>query len=199
MGRLAELDETTRVLDYGCGKLRYTIPLARRVATVCAVDSEYQLARSQAIGGQTTTVREYASHLSNVVVMTPEECLSSSIVCDYVLCANVLSAIPDLDARTEVLAAAAGRLSSHGRGLVCTQYRHSSFAEYANCDRARRYADGYLIRDKSHGTSASFYGMIDRPSLVAHVERAGLRVTRSYVHDKSAYVEFRTKEPAESG
>lgn len=40
------------VLDYGCGKLRYTIPLSKQVKKVVAIDSLEQLSKRQIINGK---------------------------------------------------------------------------------------------------------------------------------------------------
>lgn len=36
-------------MDYGCGKLRYSIPLANRVETVVGIDSKFQWGKKQII------------------------------------------------------------------------------------------------------------------------------------------------------
>ena len=47
-------------LDYGCGNLRYTVPLAERVRSVYAVDSEYQVRRVQKLGDSYSDLCLYA-------------------------------------------------------------------------------------------------------------------------------------------
>jgi SAM-dependent methyltransferase len=185
------LDHDGRILDYGCGKLRYTIPLAGRTRQVVGVDSAVQLDRAQVVGGCETTVRRYvAEHLENVTVVGQDEPRwRDGPGFDAALCANVLSAIPDRAVRVGVLRDIGASLGPDGRLLACTQYRHSSFAGYAESDRARRYGDGWLIVDARNPAFAHFYGLIDKESLVAHCADAGLRVVRAWVNGKSAYVE----------
>src|SRR2546427_92673 len=73
---IRELPQSASVLDFGCGKLRYTIPLADRVRHVTAVDSAVQLCRQQLLNGVRTNIKEYArSYLANaraVAVADPQ-------------------------------------------------------------------------------------------------------------------------------
>jgi hypothetical protein len=47
LGWIAGLPAGLVILDYGCGKLRYAGPLAKRARAVMAVDSHVQVSRLQ--------------------------------------------------------------------------------------------------------------------------------------------------------
>ncbi|WP_067588049.1 hypothetical protein [Endozoicomonas ascidiicola] len=54
-------DSKANILDYGCGKLRYSDILIKLSDNITFVDSEIQLSREQVVRGVKTTVREYIS------------------------------------------------------------------------------------------------------------------------------------------
>lgn len=190
ISRLAAFPEHWKVLDYGCGRLRYSIPLAERVAAVVAVDSSRQLSRRQRVAGQWTTLAEHAERLRHLRLLDTDTFASSrESDFDAALCINVLSAVPGRAQRLLMLGEIGKRVRPGGLILVSTQYRDHSFSSYSQNPRASQFEDGWLIRHPSSPGRASYYGLIDRPSLELHCEEAGLAVVRSYVHDKSAYVE----------
>ena len=99
---ITQLPTVVSALDYGCGKFRYTIPLSKRVRSVCAVDSACQINRTQMVRNVRTTLVDYArEHLKNVKVFD----VSSGAWCrkkyDSIICANVLSVIPSRSADSD--------------------------------------------------------------------------------------------------
>lgn len=172
-------------LDFGCGKLRYTIPLAKRLRTVFAIDSSYQIFRSQTVNGRHTSVEEYAkTHLPNVYVC-PVESERWRRAFDVILCANVLSTIPERKVRQRVLRCLARRLKAKGILLVCVQFRNSHFLGWKHNSRARQYKDGWLVKN-ARGTS--FYGIIPPRNLIRFCKEANLNVISGGSHGESAFV-----------
>jgi hypothetical protein len=102
---LAFLKRYKRVVhaaDYGCGKLRYAGALSAMADSVTLVDSPEQLDRQQVIDGEHTTVRQLAEQrwpTARIETVSQFQVRSKPRF-DFVLCANVLSAIPTRSART---------------------------------------------------------------------------------------------------
>jgi 2-polyprenyl-3-methyl-5-hydroxy-6-metoxy-1,4-benzoquinol methylase len=178
-------DGATR-LDLGCGKLRYTIPLSRPGKRVVAVDSEVQLSRIQIIAGQRCSIRKYAAlNLPNVEIYSTQQTQWRRAQYDYILCSNVLSAIPCYRVRKQLLTEVRGLLKPNGVLLVTTQHRNSYFKLWLRDPRAESYLDGFLVSLR-HG--ASFYGLIPPKTLKRLSARCGLRVIEAGSIGETAYV-----------
>lgn len=174
------------VLDYGCGKFRYTIPLARRVSSVYAVDSMCQIEREQMIAGVRTTLRNYAKrHAKNVCVCDVESDKWRRRRYGVILCANVLSAIPIRKQRQYVLKQLNTVLRQSGQLLVTTQYRNTHFNSYERSPDVRRYLDGWLGKSRQGNF---FYGVIPPHELERLCVRAGFNVLKSGSKGETAYV-----------
>lgn len=81
------------VLDYGCGKFRYTIPLSIQVKKVVAIDSLEQLSKRQIIAGRAMTLLEYQNNKVSICTIDSGKWRDTKY--DAVICTNVLSAIPN--------------------------------------------------------------------------------------------------------
>lgn len=182
---LADNVRVTRVLDYGCGKLRYAGHLARHARSLTLVDSREQLERVQKLGARRLTVRSYARRWPNARALTVDEFLRDHREYDFALCANVLSAIPSAPERTTVVRRIRKRLRRGGRALFVTQFRNSYFTEMADSDRAVPCGDGWLL-DSRRGSF--YYGRIPPDLLSRRVTAAGLRILEAWTNDGSAYV-----------
>ncbi len=183
---ISSLEPRHTALDLGCGKLRYTVPLAQRLRFVTAVDSEVQLNRSQMLFGTRCSVREYVrNHLPNVRVFELEDNIWKRNRYNVVLCANVVSAIPFLKIRRELLNAAFNCLKAGGQFLVTTQYRNSHFTNWGEDARAERFYDGFLVQS-DRGTS--FYGLINSARLSRLCKSAGFAVLEAGHANELAYV-----------
>jgi 2-polyprenyl-3-methyl-5-hydroxy-6-metoxy-1,4-benzoquinol methylase len=170
---IRQLPTSASGLDIGCGKLRYTVPPAKRISSVAAVDSGIQLERQQAIFGRVCSVRQYVSKtLRNVTVYSVEDPVWRRKRYDIVLCSNVLSAIPCLRTRKRIVKAAYTCLRPKGTLLLTTQYRSSHFAAWRSAHNATRYLDGFLVQGK-RGTS--FYGLLDAEALTRLCRSCGFR------------------------
>jgi len=173
-------------LDIGCGKLRYTIPLSKRIAKVTAVDSSVQLDRLQIVSGRLRSVRLYASEsLRNVKIHSLEDSTWRRRRYQVVLCTNVLSAIPCTKTRQRLVRDAFSCLAPDGKLLITTQYRNSHFSGWKTDPKAIPYLDGFLVTGK-RGTS--FYGLLDAAALTSLCLRCGFRVAQSGHVKELAYV-----------
>ena len=180
------LPRNCRVVDIGCGKLRYTIPLCKRVVCVTAVDSAIQLTRVQTLRGKHVCVVDYIKrYLQNVRLCTLEHGAWVNWAHDVALCTNVLSAIPNLRSRRKLLSDARASLRIGGKILITTQFRNSHFKAWANNPNAEKYLDGYLVRS-NRGTS--FYGLIGPNRLRQLCLREGFAVEEYGTRGEIAFV-----------
>lgn len=183
---IANLECGYRGLDLGCGKLRYTVPLSRRISSVVAVDSQIQVDRVQTLFGAKSSVRRYATeNLPNVRVHSLNERCWRRSSYDVVLCSNVVSAIPSRKARYQLIACARESLNRRGVVMLTTQFRNSYFKKWASNPRAIRHCDGFLVRG---GRGTSFYAMLDSDALVKICLRAGLSIIDSGHAKELAFV-----------
>jgi len=167
------------VLDMGCGKLRHTIPLSKRVAHVTAVDSKEQVYRKQVIAGKKSiSIYEYADrYLPNVTIATIGNTRWKRSRFDFVLIAHVLSAIPDIIARINVLRDGANVLKRRtGHMLIVTNFSNTRFRAWEKASRATAYLDGWIIENKK---GVSFFGLISVHELIRYCLEIGLRIIQS--------------------
>lgn len=172
------------VLDYGCGKLRYTIPLSKQVKYVVAIDSVEQLSKRQIVSGRMTTLLDYSEENITILSIDSEEW--RRLKYDTILCTNVLSAIPNHEDRIKILKNAKSVLKDTGVVFLSTQYRNSYFKTYNKRDDIRQYNDGWLIpRSKN---KFCFYAPLTAKALSDLCEEAGLLIKKIYKHDGSCYI-----------
>ena len=181
---ILDLPECYTVLDYGCGKLRYSIPLAKRVREVVAVDSVVQLDKKQLIDGEYTSVREYK--LDNLAVYDLDADEWKCKKYDAVLCINVFSAVPSLEERKRIVENAYSVLEPDGFFLIVVQYRNSYFSQYKSRPNAINYYDGWLIKRK--GNKYSFYGMPSEKAVIALCSEVGFKSFSVTRNDGSYYI-----------
>lgn len=174
------------ILDYGCGRLRYAVVLRRRARSLTLVDSREQLTRRQVIHrGRTCIGRLVRGWATPTRVLDVEDFQRDERLYDFILCANVLSAIPSRSVRGGVLRLLESRLRYGGHCLLVTQYQNSYFRCVQDSVRAVRHLDGWILKSR-RGTF--FYGLITPRALARLAVGAGHRVARSWQHDGSAFV-----------
>lgn len=173
-------------LDYGCGKLRYSRALASKCRILTLVDSEVQLSREQQLGRTRTTVRTYAQrHWSKSRVLNVDEFWRERQTYDFVLCANVLSTIPDRRIRSKVLVKIASVLGGAGRCLFVAQYQNSYFKEVASSPSAVPHLEGWILKTRR---GAFFFGVLNRERLVYLLVKHGFAIEKAWTDGQSAYV-----------
>ncbi len=173
-------------LDLGCGKLRYTVPLAKRLACVTAVDSSIQVERKQFLFGKRCSVREYASgRLPNVAIYCVNQRSWRRRRYKFILCSNVLSAVPCHKTRKAILCLAFSCLAREGKLLLTTQYRNSHFDKWKHEAHASRYMDGFVVKRRGRAT---FYGMLDATALSLLCKKSGFTIVDKGHVKELAYV-----------
>ena len=183
---LRKMKPMRAALDYGCGKLRYSDAVARKCRNFALVDSEVQLDRLQKLGRNKTSVRKYArKRWPRCRILTVEQFHRDRRKYDFVLCANVLSAIPDETVRSKTLTRLASALRGKGRCLFVAQYQNSYFKKVAASPLAIPHLDGWVLRTKR---GSFYYGLLDRQRLTELVAEHGFRIQEAWAESQSAYV-----------
>jgi len=184
--QIALVSSDALVLDYGCGKFRYTIPLSRMVRSVFAVDSRHQIDREQRIAGKQTTLGEYAKkNLKNVFVCDVRSTAWRRKEFDFILCSNVLSTIPHKVDRLNVLRKLRAVLKDGGRVLVSTQYRNTHFNQWKSNPNAIRVRDGWFVTGRR---GPSFYAIIPPKKLARLCREAGFSSSHVGSSGETAFV-----------
>lgn len=181
---ISNLPSHYEVLDYGCGKLRYSIPLSYQTSNVIAIDSTHQIEKKQIIEDRVIAPKEYATNKLKVYDIN-----SKSWKCkkyDIVFCTNVLSAIPDDEERLKILDNSKYVLKSSGYIYIVVQYRNSYFDFYQSRKSAIKYNDGWLIKRK--GNKYAFYGIVTSEKIIKLCNKAGFNNYEVAKHDGSCYI-----------
>lgn len=178
------LNKDVVALDYGCGKLRYTIHLSKKVKMVYSIDSKEQINRTQLINDMKTTVKEYSEKMDNVNVFALDNYEWKEVRYDFILCCNVLSAIPIYNERIKIFNNIKETLNNNGIALISTQYNNSYFNTYKIRKDCYKYYDGWIIGEKKY----AFYGIVTLEKLSYYARRVGLKIKSAYRKDGSAYL-----------
>jgi hypothetical protein len=194
---LRKMPEVHSALDYGCGKLRYSGIIARKCKALTLVDSEVQLSREQQLGRTRTSVRDLAlQYWPKCRALSLEQFSRDKRKYDFILCANVLSAIPDKRIRSESLRRILSSLKRTGNCLFVAQYRSSYFKEVdaAGCVP---HLDGWILKTEQ---GAYYFGVFTLKKLSELVLRHGFSATKGWTKGESAYLlATRRREPYELG
>jgi SAM-dependent methyltransferase len=182
---LADLPHVSASVDFGCGKLRYCNAISETTDILAIVDSEIQLSRIQILKGVRSTIREVVRRSNRIQVYNDLEFANLNRHFDRAFCINVLSAIPWISTRREVMELIRSHLRPNGTCLYVTQYRNSEFNRMRSMPNARSWRDGFLI-DSLRGFS--FYGLIPPDSLISMAKKAGFAVCHVRRNEGSVYV-----------
>jgi hypothetical protein len=182
---LTKFGKVGLAVDYGCGRLRYSLPLCSVADRVIAVDSREQLDRFQTINGVRTTIRRYLQRRRKLTALEISDFEKSKCRADLIICINVLSAIPNEEDRVAVVSNVARHLRRSGKCLFAVQHRNSDFNRVRRIGRAKAYKDGYLI---DMGGWSSFYGLLNRQYIVKLLEQVGLVTDSAFIEGQSTYV-----------
>lgn len=183
---ISSLSSDFTVLDYGCGKLRYSIPISKRVKKTVAVDSLEQIDSNKKIGKKYCKPRDLCD--DNLLVLALNEMDWGKKQFDVVFCTNVLSAIPFEKERLELLIKSKNVLNNNGILFVSVQYRNSYFKCYDERKTVKKYNDGWLIKMKSKNQYA-FYAALSPEYIVELCKKAGYTSFNIHKKDGSCFIE----------
>lgn len=173
---LGELPYVSKSLDFGCGKLRYCDAILERTDSLAIVDSEIQLSRMQTLKGTKSTIRDITRRSNRIRVYNDTDFRQLNEEFDRAFCINVLSAIPFITKRRQVMEMIRSQLRPNAACLYVVQYRNSDFNRMRSMPNARSWRDGFLI-DSLRGFS--FYGLISPYRLISMARRAGCDIRRN--------------------
>ncbi len=180
------LSNEYEVLDYGCGKLRYSIPISKKVKEIVAIDSKEQVDSYKKIGDRYCRPRDCSK--DNLMVMSIDEMDWSEKRFDVVFCTNVLSAIPFEKERIKLLENAKKVMNNTGVLFISVQYRNSYFKGYNYRNDVSKYNDGWLIKTKSRNQVA-FYAELPADYIIELCKRAGFSSFKVKKKDGSCFIE----------
>lgn len=149
------------------------------------IDSNEQICRNQFICDEKTTILDYAAkHLPNLSIYELNKNDWKFKEYGFIICTNVLSAIPYENDRLSILKCIKNLLSAEGIALISVQFRNSYFKTYGVRMNAFPYEDGWIIYS---GNRYSFYGIINPESLHRLLSDAGLHIMHRKIIDGSVY------------
>jgi hypothetical protein len=182
---LADLPHVSSSVDFGCGKLRYCDAILEKTDSLAVVDSEIQLSREQILNGTKSTIRDIIDRSNRIRIFNDVEFANLHEYFDRAFCINVLSAIPVIARRRQVMEVIRSHLRPKGACLYAVEYRNSDFNRMRSMPNARPWEDGFLI-DSLRGFS--FYGLIPPDYLVSMAKRAGFSICDMRCNEGSVYV-----------
>jgi SAM-dependent methyltransferase len=184
---IKQLHIVKNTLDLGCGKLRYAKYLVKKCKHLDLVDSHVQINRRQLIENRYTTVKNYvAKRLPNADIYSIEEFLKKPRrKYDFVLCANVISAIPSKIIRGKTLRSILGCLKKTGQVLVVNQYTNSYFKKVKRSGKAIAHLDGYILCTRRGNY---YYGLLPEAKMVKILLKYGFSVIKQWHSGQSAFV-----------
>jgi 2-polyprenyl-3-methyl-5-hydroxy-6-metoxy-1,4-benzoquinol methylase len=172
------------VLDYGCGKLRYSNLLATIGRRVTFVDSKIQLTRLQRVRGRRTTVTEFVARTYRHAHVVPaEELRAGRARYDLVTCINVLSAIASRQALYGALDAIRRSTRRNGVAVFINQHSNSSFKRYA---RGERHLFGHIHQRRG---KSFYYGLLSETRVVRLLTKRGFKIRRAWGAGEINFVE----------
>lgn len=176
------------VLDFGCGKLRYSETLNEISSSVTYVDSRVQLTRCQVIKDQKTSVINYVNeNYKGSTVVPYEEIDSHNQRYQLITCTNVISAIPCQDTLQKVLVTINNLLDNDGMVVFVNQHRSSYFKRFLN---GQKRLFGYVYKGKR---GYSYYGIITPEVMIGLLEVNGFTILKSWSVGESNFVEAMRK------
>ena len=181
--QIESTNKNGNALDFGCGKLRYSEQLVNKFETVTFLDSRRQLERVQIIRGVQTTIPDYViNSYKNANIVSYENIDKITNHYDFILCANVLSAIPCESTIHKVLSAIRELLKSDGEALIVNQYKSSYFKRY---ESGIKHLHGYIYQNSRN---AFYYGLLDVDTVSKICSDNNLEIIKSWSKAGSSYV-----------
>lgn len=163
------------ILDFGCGKLRYSDVIINLCNNVTFVDSKVQLSRIQTVRGEKTSVKDYVNkYHPNCEVVAFEDLDGHSKQYDLITCINVLSAIPCKKTIRTVLSHISRLLSKNGKAIFVNQHRNSYFKKYK---AGKRHLYGYIYNSYN---CVSYYGILNPEDMKVLLTESGFQILEAW-------------------
>ena len=147
------------------------------------LDSRKQLERVQIIRGVKTTIPEYvANNYKNSNAVPFENVDKITDQYDFILCANVLSAIQCKTTIYKIISSIRELLKSDGEAMIVNQYKSSYFKKY---ESGIKHLHGYIYQNFRN---ASYYGLLDERVVSEICLENNLSIIKSWSKAGSSYV-----------
>jgi 2-polyprenyl-3-methyl-5-hydroxy-6-metoxy-1,4-benzoquinol methylase len=181
-------DKVNNLLDFGCGKLRYSDVLTSISNKTTFVDSEIQLTRKQVVRGTKTSVKEYiARNYKGCRSIPLEEVHKHSNEYELITCTNVLSAIPCKETLISSLHQIKRLLKAEGIVVFINQHKSSYFKKY---ETGQKHMYGYLYQGRK-GTT--YYGILCKDTMHTLLTENGFSILESFTKGDRNYIEATVK------
>jgi 2-polyprenyl-3-methyl-5-hydroxy-6-metoxy-1,4-benzoquinol methylase len=181
---IGSLENGPSILDFGCGKLRYSDTLVSVASKVTFVDSAVQLGREQVIRGDRTTVNKYVeANYAGCSTLSYEKLNEHRVKYDVITCTNVLSAIPCKKTISDVMNHILRLLKKDGFAIFVNQHRSSYFKRY---ESGEKLLHGFLYNGPK---GSSYYGILDRTAIEQLLTAHGYRIIRTWCVGESTFSE----------
>ena len=177
------IKKSDHVLDYGCGKLRYTIPISKMAKIVHGVDSNEQIYRPIKLRGKTISIYNLAKKYKNIVLHAISKKEWQKFKYDKILLSHVLSAVPHEKDRFKIACALHGVMHAESILIACTNHRMSYFKKWDISPRVEKYNDGYFIKEPI----PSYFGIINKVKLAGYFEQSGFEILQLFIKEDNTY------------
>ncbi len=177
------ISDSDIVLDYGCGKLRYTIPLSKIAKNVIGVDSKEQLGRTIKISRISTTLIDYVKQFTNIELIPQCSPKWKELTYDKIILSHVLSSIPFEEERIRVINTLRNVMSDSSVLIACTNHRMSYFRKWEHSNKVIKYNDGYLVKEPV----ASYFGIIRKERLASYFRSNGFEIINVFIIEDNSY------------
>ena len=168
-----------RILDFGAGALRHSLPLLRAGFEVTAV--EYENAFKRPVASKKRAAAQRFAHFEDLV--WPHDFLKSREKYDVVILVFVLQTVPEKKERDTILKEIAKRLDRNGPRRL---YYASRFGDRTETDTRHRYKDGFIRKlDNEYQT---FYTEWAPSETEKFMKKRGFERTGGYSGAQQAYV-----------
>jgi 2-polyprenyl-3-methyl-5-hydroxy-6-metoxy-1,4-benzoquinol methylase len=172
------------VLDFGCGKLRYSDLVAKLGRRATFVDSKVQLTRRQRIRGKMTTVSDViAERYPHARVVSAEAAMTDRSRYDFVTCINVLSAIPTRSALDTLVRLIRRLTKTNGTAVFVNQHRNSYFKRF---EVGKPHLFGHVF---GGAKGYSYYGVLTVKRVEKLLLSHGFYIRKSWIRGEINFVE----------
>jgi SAM-dependent methyltransferase len=149
-----------RILDFGAGALRHSLPLLRAGFEVTVV--EYENAFKRPVAAKKRAAAKRFNHFAGLV--WPHDFIRSKEKYDVVLLVFVLQTVPEKSERNRILYEIAKKLDPDGPRRI---YYASRFGDKTEADKAHAYRDGWIRKlDNEHQTFYTEWSPAETESLM---------------------------------
>jgi 2-polyprenyl-3-methyl-5-hydroxy-6-metoxy-1,4-benzoquinol methylase len=184
-GYLKSQTDISKILDFGCGKLRYSDILSGVSENVTFLDSRIQITRIQTIKNERISVLDYVKRKypsSDCIAFEDIDQIKDNF--DLIVCTNVLSAIPCEETISNMFTHFKRLVSKSGKIIIINQHRSSYFKKF---ESGKKHLFGYIY---SGSRGNSYYGIMTREIIRELAKKHHLEVKRDWIVNEITFSEL---------